>query len=312
MKIAIYLPLAVLFLAMLALLLWQKRRIAQLRAQIAFREIVEGRVGMLTVTYDVRRDEARLSRDAAKLFGLPDTIQGLSKREKDAMFEGGATLSPVSRCLAAIQKDEAWTYVRRGAPPRRFVLRSYVFEEADGRAALVIGTFRDVTAQANEEARLAARAQFDGLTRVHNSSATRAWMKENIGRRPGVLFLLDIDKFKSVNDTIGHQGGDLALVCVANGLRQAFGGRGFLGRLGGDEFTCYLDGADRTEAATIAENIHAAVTQLAENAGLAIPITVSIGVALLTIEDDEAAYKKADRALYQAKEQGRNRHVIVE
>ena len=137
-------------------------------------------------------------------------------------------------------------------------------------------------------------------------------MKENIGKRPGTLFLLDIDKFKGVNDTIGHQGGDLALVCVANGLRQALGGRGFLGRLGGDEFACYLDAADRAEAEDIAGRIHQAVTHLAENAGLALPITVSIGVALLSVEDADAAYKKADRALYQAKEGGRNRHVIAE
>ena len=51
--------------------------------------------------------------------------------------------------------------------------------------------------------------------------------------RPGALFLLDIDKFKSVNDTLGHQGGDQALICVANALRQALGGRGFVGTAAG-------------------------------------------------------------------------------
>lgn len=311
MNFAIYLPFAVLLAFLLLLLYRQRRRVAALRAEIDFREIIAGRLGLLTVTYDVVRDEARLSRDCAKLFGVPEVLPHLSKRQETLGAED-APLYPIKKCIAAIQKDEPWTYVRRGSAPRRFLLRSYVLEDENGRVTLTIGTFRDVTAQANEEARLAARAQFDGLTRIHNSSATRAWMKEHIGRQPGALFLLDVDKFKTVNDTIGHQGGDQALVCVANGLRQAFGGHGFLGRLGGDEFTCYLEGADRKEAEDIACRIHEAVRRLAGNAGIAIPITVSIGVALLTDEDDAAAYKKADAALYQAKEGGRNRHVIAE
>ena len=102
------------------------------------------------------------------------------------------------------------------------------------------------------------------------------------------------------------------LRCTAECIRKAVGDTGQVGRLGGDEFACYLDAADRAEAEDIAGRIHQAVTHLAENAGLALPITVSIGVALLSVEDADAAYKKADRALYQAKEGGRNRHVIAE
>lgn len=196
-------------------------------------------------------------------------------------------------------------------------MRSFVLKDEAARPYYVLGVFRDITQQANEEARLVARAQFDGLTRIHNSGATRSWMREHIGRpradgaRSGMLFLLDVDHFKGVNDTIGHQGGDRALICVANALRQAFAGRGFLGRLGGDEFIAYLDADDAAEAEKLACAIHENARRLGREAGLPIDLTVSIGCALLAGEDYEAAYKRADRALYAAKEQGRNTHVIL-
>ena len=142
-------------------------------------------------------------------------------------------------------------------------------------------------------------------------------MREHIGRprtdgtRGGMLFLLDVDHFKGVNDTIGHQGGDRALICVANALRRAFAGRGFLGRLGGDEFIAYLAAEDAAEAETLARAIHENARRLGKEAGLPLDLTVSIGCALLADEDYEAAYKKADRALYAAKEKGRNTHVIL-
>ena len=131
-------------------------------------------------------------------------------------------------------------------------------------------------------------------------------MKDHVGRRSGgMMFLLDVDHFKGVNDTIGHQGGDQALICVANALRQSFAGQVFIGRLGGDEFIAYLDSSDREQS------IHENATRLGRESGLGIELTVSIGCALLTDEDYEAAYKYADQALYQAKESGRNTHVIL-
>ena len=196
-------------------------------------------------------------------------------------------------------------------------MKSFVLKDEEGRPYYLLGVFRDITQQANEEARLVARAQFDGLTRVHNSGATRSWMREHIGRpradgtRGGMLFLLDVDHFKGVNDTIGHQGGDRALICVANALRQAFSGRGFIGRLGGDEFIAYLGTIDTAEAAPLARAIHENALRLGREAGLPIDLTVRIGCALLADEDYEAAYKKADRALYAAKEKGRNTYVIL-
>ncbi|MCI6158239.1 MAG: diguanylate cyclase [Selenomonadaceae bacterium] len=273
--------------------------------------------GLLMVGYDARRDVATLSPDCARLFHLPKKVPHFSRTRQAAEQDPAHPLYPLYHCLGAFDADTPYSYLRRGEAPRRFLLRSFVLKDETARPYYVLGVFRDITQQANEEARLVARAQFDGLTRIHNSGATRSWMRDHIGRpradgtRGGMLFLLDVDHFKGVNDTIGHQGGDRALICVANALRRTFAGRGFLGRLGGDEFIAYLDTNDAAEAEKLACAIHEHALRLGREAGLPLDLTVSIGCALLEDEDYEAAYQKADRALYAAKEQGRNTHVIL-
>ena len=82
-------------------------------------------------------------------------------------------------------------------------------------------------------------------------------------------------------------------------------------KLGGDEFICYIEENDFDEVDALADAIHENVTRLGEEARLGLPITVSIGCALLEKEDYDAAYKKADGALYRAKNGGRNQHMIV-
>ncbi|MDY6267948.1 MAG: GGDEF domain-containing protein [Selenomonadaceae bacterium] len=288
-----------------------RRQLALSMHIIAFHVGLSARLGILLVTYDAKRDEAVLSDDLARLLDLPTELHGLAAQKESILADEKHPWYPVMRALASLKEDARYQLVRRGMAPRHFLLRTYVMKDLAGTPAYLVGTLRDITERENEEARLAVKAQFDGLTRVHNSSATRAWMKAHVGQRPGALFLLDVDKFKTVNDTIGHQGGDQALICVANALRQSLGGKGFLGRLGGDEFICYLEENDLDVIDALADAIHENVTRLGEEACLGLPITVSIGCALLENEDYDAAYKKADGALYRAKNGGRNQHVIV-
>ena len=277
-----------------------------------FYNSISSSMGLLTVSYDVKNDVVELSHDCSSLLELPSRITDFSSQKEAALADRKNPLYPIASCLGAYQEEQSWMYYRRGRAPRQFALQSYILNDINGSPYYVLGLMRDVTKQANETARLAAKAQFDGLTHVHNSSATRSWMKDHVGRRSGgMMFLLDVDHFKGVNDTIGHQGGDQALICVANALRQSFAGQGFIGRLGGDEFIAYLDSSDREAAESFAQSIHENATRLGRESGLGIELTVSIGCALLTDEDYEAAYKYADQALYQAKESGRNTHVIL-
>jgi len=129
----------------------------------------------------------------------------------------------------------------------------------------------------------------------------------------GVLFF-DVDHFKSVNDTFGHEVGDLVLKAVANGLQATLGPEDDLGRYGGEEFVVVLKGADRELAMGAGERYRAAIERLV------IPeigrhITASVGVALFEADAPDATVDvliaRADAALYQAKRTGRNRVVLA-
>jgi len=124
------------------------------------------------------------------------------------------------------------------------------------------------------------------------------------------LLMLDIDHFKEVNDTWGHNGGDIVLRRVAHLIRDALREGDILGRIGGEEFAAVLAGADKEHALEVAQRIRSAV----ENSAVILPdeqtvqVTLSMGLAPATKQDvslDDLLYK-ADKALYQAKNSGRN------
>ena len=129
--------------------------------------------------------------------------------------------------------------------------------------------------------------------------------------------MLDVDNFKLYNDTYGHLEGDLCLQRIAEVLKTEFEvyKNSVVSRFGGEEFACLLPGIDGEMTTLVAQDILAAITALAiphqKNDGR--HVTVSIGVHSLVPQDDECPTELvtfADRALYEAKTQGRNQHVV--
>jgi len=124
-------------------------------------------------------------------------------------------------------------------------------------------------------------------------------------RRPLSCVLIDLDRFKQVNDTFGHQAGDQLLRDVSNLLRRTVRAYDILVRWGGEEFLLVLPGVDRDVARSLAERVRIAVEAL-DTHGLG-PVTLSAGVAGFENDYDFAStLKAADRRLYQAKASGRN------
>ena len=133
---------------------------------------------------------------------------------------------------------------------------------------------------------------------------------------PLACLFIDVDSFKRINDTYGHQTGDRALAAVAACVRQQVRLGDTVARYGGEEFAALLQG-DRADAQTVAERVRAAVEKLAllDDDGERIALTVSIGVAARTVSGSpadalalgRAMMDEADRAMYQAKHNGRNR-----
>lgn len=150
------------------------------------------------------------------------------------------------------------------------------------------------------------RAFFDELARV------QAAMRRS--ELPAAIAVLDIDHFKQVNDTYGHAAGDVALQVLAEVLRTTLRGEDFLARIGGEEFALVLRGADLGVAERIAERMRerVAATPVDLPEGQTIRVTVSIGVAPFSANcRDLACLKAADKALYEAKNSGRNRVCLA-
>ena len=125
--------------------------------------------------------------------------------------------------------------------------------------------------------------------------------------------MLDIDRFKSINDRFGHRAGDNAIVAFAGALRETLRDSDVLGRLGGEEFAVVLPNADEQAAQETAERVRAAVQNLQVPVGdeMSFGFTVSIGFAALGARPVslDNLIAEADKALYQAKATGRNRVV---
>ena len=126
--------------------------------------------------------------------------------------------------------------------------------------------------------------------------------------RPLSIAMVDVDHFKRINDAHGHDAGDTMLVEVTGVMRARLRAEDALGRLGGEEFLALLPDADAHAAATTAEKLRAEVEHHSiEVEGLAVDVTISIGWATWDGEAPDALLRRADTALYQAKDRGRNR-----
>jgi two-component system chemotaxis family response regulator WspR len=160
----------------------------------------------------------------------------------------------------------------------------------------------------------------DGLTGLPNRRAfddhlARAWATSQTHASPLALLMIDVDSFKTYNDSFGHLAGDDALKCVAQAIRDAHDDPSCLpARYGGEEFAMVLPGLDASQAARVAEAVRRQVEQapLPASAPAGTRVTVSIGAASMVAPADAASdllIAAADARLYQAKCEGRNRVV---
>ncbi|MBO9662150.1 EAL domain-containing protein [Dokdonella sp.] len=191
--------------------------------------------------------------------------------------------------------------------------------DAEGRRTHFVSVISDITDRKRAEQELRYLANYDTLTGLPN----RTLLSERIGhaivrarragRKVGVLFL-DLDRFKHVNDSMGHAAGDRMLKAAGSRLRQVVREGDSVARLGGDEFTVVIeDIADGSEAERVAEKIIAAFEQPLElDSGQEVVISPSIGVSLYPDHGQIPSdlLKFADTAMYQAKERGRKTFMV--
>ncbi|MET3889349.1 diguanylate cyclase (GGDEF)-like protein [Bosea sp. OAE506] len=162
-------------------------------------------------------------------------------------------------------------------------------------------------------ARLHAVATSDPLTGLPNRRAFTEFVADAVRTQPCAVAIVDIDHFKSVNDTLGHDAGDTVLQLVANRIQQGVRTGDFVARLGGEEFAILLPGASPDAALQIVDRIR---SDLAATSPLTIrnrPVTFSAGLTTFSADDPsiDVVLKRADVALYEAKHAGRNRVSVA-
>ncbi|MEG4206996.1 CHASE2 domain-containing protein [Microcoleus sp. Pol7_A1] len=195
-------------------------------------------------------------------------------------------------------------------------------QDAAGNLFLV-GAIRDITerqlrenALERKNAELSHQADHDALTGLPNRKMFYECLHQSLERASSnqelvALLFLDLDGFKSINDTLGHNVGDLLLKTFASRLKKSLRGSDTIARLGGDEFTVILPTIPgREEAAKVAEKICYAIVQPFILEEHTVSVTTSIGISLYPIDgsDPDILVKNADVAMYRAKECGKNQY----
>jgi diguanylate cyclase (GGDEF)-like protein len=183
-----------------------------------------------------------------------------------------------------------------------------------------VATHLDVTEQHRTEARIVYMARHDALTDLPNRMFLRERLENALAelRRSGrslAVLILDLDRFKEVNDTLGHPVGDALLKVVADRLRTCVRDGATVARLGGDEFAIVEDVARAgTEAAALAERIHRTLSEPFDLGDHQVAIGASIGIALPPGDglDCDEIIRNADLALYRAKSERRGKHRFFE
>lgn len=178
------------------------------------------------------------------------------------------------------------------------------------------GSGHDLTEKRRSQQHASRLAHFDSLTGLANrlqmaQTLERLLAAPSVAQRACAIFLLDLDRFKQVNDTMGHPVGDALLTQVAERLKHTVGEFGRVGRLGGDEFEVVLPGAHkREELAVLAERVIRNLSLPYQLDGHRVVIGASIGIALSPDDGvtSDALIRNADLALYAAKDAGRGRH----
>jgi len=245
--------------------------------------------------------------------GTPITVESTMPHYDEE--SQGRMRDAMARMFAGELQEDSLEVTYYTPDERRIWLRiTGRMELVDGKPHHITGLTQDITEEREANEQIEQLAHYDTLTGLPNRFLFRRRAQDAIaavrnGEPPLALLFLDLDRFKNVNDTLGHESGDRLLQEIAGRLRTCVRGSDLVGRLGGDEFLVLLREVARPEdAALVARKIIAAVSQPVSLGAHEAQVGCSIGIALLNdgSPDLEALLRSADTAMYAAKDAGRN------
>ena len=210
-------------------------------------------------------------------------------------------------------------YIRASGEPVWVSIDSTVLRDREGNATQLLAQVVDITKRRHLETELRHLAGHDPLTGLVNRRGLEAELDHHIAQinrygAQGALLVLDLDHFKTINDTLGHSAGDQVIVAVAGLLRSRLRASDTVARIGGDEFAILLPVADGESARSVAEQIVADINRDGVSVGdhQVRRVTASVGVAMFREgqTSGEEVLVDADLAMYDAKEAGRDRVAV--
>lgn len=301
-----------------------------LYARAAARLSTEGQLRLAAMVYDNSAEGMIVIDPDGSVLGVNNafvSITGFSRAEMEGVRISSLPGHDARRHLfphisSTLAKEGHWkgelTCVK--ASGESFIVRasaSAIFEDTNGFKRVVV-LFSDITEQKKTQEAVWRHANFDGLTQLPNRRMFRERLEEeishvqNTGAKLAVIFI-DLDRFKDVNDSLGHEMGDKLLQAAAHRIRNCVRASDIVARLGGDEFTVVLsDLVDADAAAQISASIVEALAAPYLLAGEARFVSASLGVTFCPDDagDAEALVRNADLAMYEAKRSGRNRFIF--
>lgn len=291
-----------------------RRRDAEHRWEVAFER---SPIGAAIVNPDGSLAQANES--LASMLGYPrEELLGMLFAELSHPADTDADLALFTELIEGRRHSYEMykRYLRRDGQVLFGQLHVGVIRDRAGAAQSIVAQLNDVTQRKKAEDQLAHRAAHDALTELPNRSLLEQQLAGYLkaGQPAGVLYC-DLDRFKTVNDSLGHEAGDELLVLLAHRLRQALPARCVLGRVGGDEFVALVPGEDNPEALRLlAARLMTALVQPLDVRGhrhtASVSIGITIGGALHTHPDE--VLREADLALLRAKRRGRTRIEVYD
>jgi diguanylate cyclase (GGDEF)-like protein/PAS domain S-box-containing protein len=237
-------------------------------------------------------------------------------RTSDSSFNAPAeSLAAYQACIEGRRAFRDFTYgLTRPDGVQRFIRISGEPVFDDGGTFLGYrGVGRDVTQAALAEQKVHELACYDSLTGLPNRNMFFGELNRTIARarrehREFAVCFIDLDRFKAINDTLGHQAGDELLEAMADRLRTSLRESDVVARLGGDEFVVLLEGCTPADLGRVANKMLASIGEPLMLHGCTLDVTCSIGIGIFPADGDDAAtlLKHADAAMYLAKERGKN------
>ncbi len=298
-----------------------KQKTIELEAQASFMNAVIENIPVALFVKDARNEfQVTLWNKAAEeIFQIPKK-EMLGKTSHDLWpAEIADTLLADDKVVAddkqRIDIAEHSIYTRKLGTLLLHTIKVPLINPEDGQVDYLLGISEDITERKRSESMIWQQANFDALTGLPNRTRFRDQLLQDIGScnakgvKLAVLFI-DLDRFKEVNDTLGHDSGDMLLIEAARRIRSCVRDTDTVARLGGDEFTVILPGLDQlNRIEMIAQSMITALVEPFQLGPEQAFISASIG---MTIYPDDATeieelLKHADQALYVAKDNGRNR-----